>query len=83
VRTKIRVGDKWYRPVPWLIEEDGCEGCAFDDNSCINADLGGRFVNLCDSSREFEGMIFIRNNKEALAEYVAKRLDGSQEEDEP
>jgi hypothetical protein len=83
MRTKIRVGDKWYRPVPWLVEDDNCEGCAFDDNGCINADLRGRFTNLCDTHHEFEGMIFIRNTKESLAEYVAKRLDGNQEEDEP
>jgi hypothetical protein len=82
MRTKIRVGDKWYRPVPWH-SEGGCDGCVFDGEGCINAELRGKFVNLCDADNEFEGMIFIRNTKESLAEYVAKRLDGSQEEDEP
>jgi hypothetical protein len=83
MRTKIRVGDKWYRPVPWLIEEDACKGCAFNNDGCINAKLTGKFANLCEARHEFEGMIFIRNTKEAMAEYVIKRLEGNQEEDEP
>jgi hypothetical protein len=82
MRTKIKVNGAWYKPVPWHVDGE-CTGCVFDDNGCINAELRGKFVNLCDSSQEFEGMIFIRNTKESLAEYVAKRLDGNQEEDEP
>jgi len=83
MRTKIRVGDKWYNPVPWLAEDDGCGGCVFDDNGCINAQLGGRFADLCDANREFDGMIFIPNTKEAMAAYVIRILEGNQEEDEP
>jgi hypothetical protein len=83
MRTKIRVGDKWYKPVPWF-EHKECDGCAFESNSCINGGSAAeKFRGLCDANQEFEGMIFIPNNKEALAEYVAKRLDGNQEEDEP
>jgi hypothetical protein len=82
MRTKIRVGDKWYKPVPWLLEDDGCEGCVFDDNGCINSELGGKFYMKCDANQEFEGMIFIPNTKQALAEYVIKRLEGPEEDDE-
>jgi hypothetical protein len=83
MRTKIRVNGAWYKPVPWLLEDDGCDGCVFDDNGCINSELGGKFYGLCDARHEFEGMIFIPNTKEAMAAYVIRILEGNQEEDEP
>lgn len=30
----------------------------------------------CNTNSEFEGKVFIRHGKEALAEYIAKRLGG-------
>lgn len=77
MRTKIRVDDKWYRPVPWLVEEDGCSGCAFEMGGCINNGFNGKFSGLCDANQEFDGMIFIPNTKEALADYIAKKLEGA------
>jgi len=82
MRTKIRVGDKWYKPVPWHSESE-CDGCVFDGEGCINSELGGKFYGLCDANQEFEGMIFIHNTKEAMAAYVIRILEGNQEEDEP
>lgn len=78
MRSKIKVDDDWYKPVPWFVEAE-CDGCIFDTLGCINSEHGGKFERLCDAGQcdagqEFEGMIFIRNTKEALAEYVAKRL---------
>jgi hypothetical protein len=81
MRTKIRVDDKWYRPVPWHGHAE-CDGCVFDGNNCINAS-GSRFNGLCDDGNEFSGMIFIHNTKEHFAQYVAERLCGNQEEEEP
>ena len=77
MRTKIRVGDKWYKPVPWHNDGD-CNGCVFDGMKCLNANVG-RFSNLCNDDREFSGRIFIANTKEAMAEYVIKRLEGPEE----
>ena len=81
MRTKIKVNGAWYKPVPWHVDGE-CTGCVFDGENCVNK-ATGRFTELCDDGKEFSGMIFIRNTKESLAEYVAKRLDGNQEEDEP
>ncbi len=77
MRTKIRVDDQWYKPVPWLREAE-CDGCSFDGRACINGG-DGKFASLCDDGMEFSGMIFIPNTKEALAAYVAKRLEGDDE----
>ncbi|WP_396190061.1 hypothetical protein [Flavobacterium sp.] len=74
MRTKIRVDDKWYRPVPWH-EAGECDGCVFEGVNCINAS-SGRFAGLCDDGNEFSGMIFIRNTKESLAAYIAQKLEG-------
>lgn len=78
MRSRIRVNDKWYRPVKWLAEAE-CDGCSFDGRDCINGD-SGKFTGLCDDGMEFSGMIFIPNTKEALAEYVVKRLEGNDDE---
>lgn len=78
MRTKIRVDNKWYRPVPWLTDGN-CDGCAFDKNNvmlCIN----NRKDQPCDDGHEFTGMILIPHTKEAMAEYVAKKL-GAPDED--
>lgn len=72
MRSKIRVNDQWYRPVKWLADGD-CEGCSFDGRDCSDG--------LCDDGMEFSGMIFIPNTKEALAEYVVKRLEGNSDDD--
>jgi hypothetical protein len=73
MRTKISVGGKWYKPVPWH-EASSCDGCEFDGRNCINAS-GDRFNSLCDSGNEFAGMIFIHNTKESLAAYIAQKLE--------
>ena len=80
MRTKILVDKEWYKPVPWH-EHGECEGCAFDNNGCINGS-DSKFRTLCEVEQEFEGMIFIRNTKEAMAAYVIRKLEGNQEEDE-
>ena len=77
MRTKIRVDDKWYKPVPWHAYAE-CDGCVFDGVNCINA-LSGKFVGLCDDGNEFTGMIFIPHTKEHFAEYVAKKLGADDE----
>ncbi len=79
MRTKIRVDTNWYKPVPWHSEGE-CDGCVFDGSGCINA--SSKFSGLCDAEHEFEGMIFIPNTKAALAEYVVRRLEGPEEDDE-
>lgn len=81
MRSKIRVEDKWYRPVPWLYEDNCCDGCAFETTGCINSGID-KFLSKCDDGNEFSGMIFIPNTKEALAEYVVMKLEGIQEEDD-
>ena len=73
MRTKILVEGKYYRPVPWLIDGN-CDGCAFDHIGCVNT---AERNNPCDDGNEFAGVIFIRHTKEAMAEYVVKRLEGS------
>jgi hypothetical protein len=80
MRTKIRVDNKWYRPVPWHVDGE-CDGCVFDGKDCIN-DSSSKFAGLCDDGCEFSGMIFIRNTKEHFAEYVAKKLEGPEEDDD-
>jgi hypothetical protein len=82
MRTKIRVNGKWYKPVPWYVDRD-CDGCVFEGGGCINgsANVSGKFAGLCDDGEEFGWMIFIPSTKESLVKYVAKRLEGNQEED--
>ena len=75
MRTKIRVNDRYYKPVPWLKPTE-CDGCAFDKDGCINTAERNQ---PCDDGNEFGGMIFIPHNKQAIAEYVAKRLGVSDE----
>lgn len=79
MRSRIRVNDQWYKPVPWL-KEGECDGCSFDRRDCINSG-SSKFGSLCDDGMEFSGMIFIPNTKEALAEYVVKRLEGNSDDD--
>jgi hypothetical protein len=76
MRTKIRVDNKWYRPVPWLKDAD-CDGCALGQEGCVNT---AERDNPCDDGNEFSGMILIPATKEAMAEYVAKKL-GADDED--
>jgi hypothetical protein len=72
-RTKIKHNDTWYKPVPWL-KEGECDGCAMNTetyrNQCYNQGDG----EPCSDGGEFEGKIFIRFGKEALAEYIATKL---------
>lgn len=77
MRTKIKVNGKYYRPVPWL-EEGECDGCALDKpgSNCYNTEANG---SPCDDGQEFSGHIFIRHTKEALAEYIAKKLGADDE----
>ena len=77
MRSKIRVDDQWYKPVPWLREGE-CDGCSFDGNNCLNSNVS-KFAGLCDDGNEFAWMIFIPNTKEAMAEYVARRLGADDE----
>ena len=76
MRTKVRFEGKYYRPVPWH-EEGECDGCAMDiqGKSCEFND--GSRGSPCDDGNEFAGMIFIRSTKEAMAEYIAKKLEGA------
>ena len=78
MRSRIRVDDQWHKHVPWLREAE-CDGCSFDGNGCLNSNVS-KFHGLCDDGNEFAGMIFIPNTNEALAEYVAKRLEGKDDE---
>ncbi len=69
MRSKIRVGSKYYQPVPWFVEGE-CDGCALQGDNCINeADDG------CSFDNEFGGMIFIPATKIGMAEYIAKKLE--------
>lgn len=83
MRSKIKVDKKYYKPVPWLViagddRTSECEGCFFTNNGCINTTYG----DICDDGGEFEGMILIEHTKEALADYVVKRLLGPSKEEE-
>jgi hypothetical protein len=82
MRTKIRVGKAWFKPVTWLKSFE-CEGCIFDTVGCINSDpTDTKFNTLCDDGQEFSGMIFIPNTKEAIATYVITRLEGDTENED-
>lgn len=76
MRTKIKVNGTWYKPVPSL-KGGYCEGCALDENDdCING-LSGLYPNACSVRGEFQDMVFIKYGKEAMAEYIAKKLEDS------
>lgn len=71
---KIRHQDKYYRAVPWF-GEGSCEGCAFhEQRPCPNTD--GIHKGQCDDGGKFMGFVFIRPSKEAMAEYITKKLEG-------
>ena len=85
MRERITFKGRRYKPVPWFSKDDGsseeCDGCALDEvgSICVfNVESRGR---PCDDGGEFTGMIFIKDTKKALAEYVAKRLGVEDEED--
>jgi hypothetical protein len=74
MRSKIKFEGVWLRPVPWLKEGD-CHGCYVDATSAdcdFNTAANDR---PCGDGGEFAGMIFIRNTKEGMADYVAKKLE--------
>ena len=76
MRSKIKFEGVWLRPVPWLAKED-CRGCYIDEN---HGDCGFNTYaneNPCDDGNEFTGMIFIRCGKEAMADYIAQKLEGT------
>lgn len=78
MRTKIKVNNKFYRPVPWLVDES-CDGCHLDEigRSCpFNTEENNT---PCDDGNEFSGMIFIATNKQALASYIATKLGADDE----
>lgn len=74
MRSKIKFEGIWYKPVPWLGEGE-CDGCAMSSKRpsglCFNDAGEGE---PCLAGHEFEGKIFIRFGKEALAEYIALKL---------
>ena len=78
MRKRIKFKGVWYKPVPW-VKPNNCDGCAmqYDANQnpkqCINDVWDDE---PCNTDSEFEGKVFIRCGKEALAEYIAKRLAG-------
>lgn len=71
MRTKIKVDKKYYKPVPWF-DEGECTGCHFNKTGAMDCPNGNS--DACDSGNEFEGVIFIPHTKEAMAEYIAKKL---------
>lgn len=78
MRERITFKGKRYKPVPWFSEDNGasdeCNGCALDEKGSVcsfNVDSRG---NPCNDGGEFTGMIFIKDTKKAMAEYVAKKL---------
>lgn len=78
MRSKVKFEGKYYRPVPWHVEGN-CDGCALDieGRPCEFNDASRG--SPCDDGREFAGMIFIRHTKEAMAEYIARKLGGQDE----
>lgn len=70
MRSRIKVGGKYYRPVPWVVDSE-CQGCVFQEISGCPHEA----TDCCDWGNEFQGVIFIRMGKEAMAEYIAKRLE--------
>ena len=77
MRSKIKVNGTWYKPVPSL-KQGYCDGCVLDMSykiDCINGP-GGLYPNACSKNGEFQHVVFIKHGKEAMAEYIAKRLEG-------
>lgn len=76
MRKRIKFEGQWYKPVPWIKPKE-CDGCALQydpqqyPKQCINDLWDGE---PCGIGGEFESKIFIRCGKEALAEYIAKKL---------
>jgi hypothetical protein len=74
MRSKIKVGGKFYKAVPW-IRPESCHGCDLDSSfMCINNDSVDP---TCDHDSEFAGHIFIGMDKESRARYVLARLEAS------
>ena len=81
-RKRIKFEGQWYKPVPWL-KPNECDGCAmqWDSNnypkSCINDVWDGE-----PCANEFAEKVFIRcGSKEALAEYIARKLEGNNDKE--
>jgi len=79
-RSKIKFNGKFYKVVPW-INAGECDGCCFFKNKdklmdCPNNASQHQF---CDDGGEFSGKVFIEHGKEGLAEYIATKLEGSNE----
>lgn len=68
MRSKVKVHGMWYRPVPWLAEND-CEGCGL--NTAVEC-LFNTHTNEhpCDAENEFAGKILIRTTEEAYEKYA-------------
>lgn len=76
MRSRIKVNGTWYKPVP-MVKHGYCVGCALDEETdCINGELG-LYPDACNWGSEFQGMVFIKHGKEALADYIAKKLEGA------
>lgn len=84
-RQRAKYQGKYYRLVPWLKEGD-CDGCVFQIpprspapyKGCPNDTLDGE---PCDAGNEYSGMIFIECGKEALAKYIAQKLEMTNDEE--
>ena len=68
MRSKVKVDGVWYRPAPWLAENE-CDGCALNTGSqCMfNTDTN---EHPCAAENEFTGQILIRHTKEAYEKYA-------------
>ena len=78
MRSRIRHEGVWYKPVPWLVEGE-CHGCAMNTATYRSTCYNQGAVESCSEGNEFEGMVLIRCGKEGLAEYIAAKLEGSNE----
>jgi len=78
MRSRIRYEGVWYKPMPWL-KEGECHGCSMNKDSyaghCYNQ--SGPKDEPCSEGGEFQGKVLIRCGKEGLAEYIAAKLEGS------
>lgn len=78
MRSKVKVGGKFYHVVPWLVA-GGCNGCAFiHEDTTTEGCLNHRNDAPCDDGGELDGHILIPSGKEARAAYVARLLDPPQ-----
>ncbi len=68
MHNRVKVAGVWFRPVPWLVEND-CDGCALNDASecTFNTHINDH---PCDHEGEFNGKILIRTTKEAYEKYA-------------